>query len=132
MGKLRRQFTSSFHPGLTMIVAKFSVGVGGAPTLDSTAHGIKSVTRTSTGKFVVNLDEKYLGLTSIQMTLGGATADGYMARLDSEFLTGEPGVNSGDGYAIIDIIDGYQTGALADPIDHDVYINLLVKTSEQG
>jgi len=56
------QFQYSLERDLFNIYAIVTIGAAGAPTLESTSKGIKSVTRSSAGDYVVNLSESYYKL----------------------------------------------------------------------
>ena len=133
--KMRHQFQYGLKPGDTTISGEFQIAAGLGITVPDTKHGIKSVTRSGTGAYTVNLDDKYLGLSGFSATLEHATSeDGYNVKLAGEWLAGVSTVNEADGIA-----DGYlkllvvdDESAAADPIGHNVWLTIKAKTSEQG
>lgn len=130
--KLRRQFSYKFRGGVVDIEGKVPCGVAGAVgTID--IPGVTSVTRTGTGAYTVNFDEQYTGLAHFcaGIETGSDGADGYSVQLvDSQFVDGGySGVNSGDGYAKIEVLN---SGSAADPIDCTLWLHFSMKTSTVG
>lgn len=136
MVKLRKQLTYTLRPGTTKLNAEIAVGAAGAPTLTSGVnHGFKSVARTGTGALTVNLDEPYLGLVGLNaMVEKSSLVDGYGVQLAGEWVAGVDTVNEEEGVA-----DGYLKllcrdgdGNATDLISHSLWLELTLKTSEQG
>lgn len=133
MGKLRRQFNYKLRGGVVDIEGQVPVGSGGAVgTVEM--PGVTSVVRNDTGDFTVNFDEQYTGLAHFcaGVETGASGADGYTVQLvDSQYVDGGyPSVNSGDGYAQIEVLN--TAGSKADPISCKLWLHFSMKTSTVG
>jgi phenylacetate-coenzyme A ligase PaaK-like adenylate-forming protein len=72
------QFHNSYVPNLTCLYLKATIGASGAPTINALqSMGIDSISRTSAGKYLINLNKKYDSLRmakAVFIASGGANA----------------------------------------------------------
>jgi hypothetical protein len=136
--KLRQQFHYGYRCGDTSIRGKIPLLHGGVVDDDNLAiPGVRDVTKLGTGKYRIDLNERFLGLTAFQANIQNAATDGYdVILLNDEFIDGDEGVNAAvnqrDGYCEIQVIQADGTGAVNLTNGTAIWFTLGVKTSEQG
>lgn len=73
--RLYTQFRYSLEKKVVDLFADVTFGATGAPTLVSTkSKGIKSITRSSAGKYVITLSDAYVGLLLVKHIFINSTA----------------------------------------------------------
>ena len=126
----------NLRPGSLSIFGKLELGTAGAVESYSSMAGVRSVVRVSTGLYTINLmDKYYASLAHFCCGVRSSGTDGYNVNVVSDaFVDGNEGVhadvNERDGYVQIQVVD--QADAAADPIDCDLYLNFVLKTSSRG
>jgi hypothetical protein len=101
------QFQGTLEKGVVTLFAEVSFGASGAPTLVR-GKGIASVSRTSTGLFVVTLQDSYI------LTLGlGSAWKGTAAPAGNEVVLDTDGVANGTPAVTLKVYTA--AGALVDP-----------------
>lgn len=131
-GKLRRQFLSSLRPGLTKLVGKAAIGSGGVVATDSTTDTPGFVvTRASAGTYTITLNEKWLGLVGFKVGFlrssghtVGEVGDAYAGHLTADSVT------SSTPTVTLRVHDAYNV--TQDPVDTTMFLELDLRTSEQG
>lgn len=67
------QFQYSYERELVHVYAQISIGAAGAPTLQSNAKGVASVTRNSAGDYSIALTDNFNKLMSLRAVIQNAT-----------------------------------------------------------
>jgi len=123
--RLFNQESLTYELAVVKLYAVISIGATGAPTL-SRGKGITSVSRTSAGLYVINLDDTYaalLGTSVIVLTTSGAVD--LEVGLLSETVATTKTVN-------IQMVDLDGTPSLQDPADGDkLYVEITLSNSGQ-
>jgi len=105
--RMFNQFQGTLEKGVVTLFAEVSFGASGAPTLVR-GKGIASVSRTSTGLFVVTLQDSYI------LTLGlGSAWKGTGAPAGNEVVLDTDSVANGTPAVTLKVYTS--AGALVDP-----------------
>lgn len=125
------QFNKTLEKEVCSLFAKISFGSTGAPTLDATnSKGVSSISRTSTGLYVLTLTDNYNRLFGVNATWDTSGASGSAPVGPIVYLSAANAVSTLGAATITFKTGDYVNGAVADPASGEVlYLEINLKNS---
>lgn len=121
------QFSGTLEKGVIVLSPKISFGASGAPTL-STSHGkgVSTVSRTSTGLYVLTLQDTYVALLGFVGSYDATGSSGAAPLAPIVFCKTNAVTTPATGGTITFVTGDYVNGAVADPASGEILMLTIV------